>query len=195
VPDANVIAVANGQGEGVQLIDANEYRLLKAISLGDDSDNVRYDATAKRLYVGYGSGALAAIGPADGKVLGRVKLAGHPESFQLEQTGPRIFVNVPTAEHIAVIDRNTMNITATWPVAGAKANYPMALDEVTIDYSSGVASRQRCWCSTRQRAKRSPHSTSSEILTTCSSIQSASAFISRAARASSTSSTHECRRR
>lgn len=129
VPDANVIAVANGQGEGVQLIDANEYRLAKAISLGDDSDNVRYDATAKRLYVGYGSGAVAAMVPADGKVLGQVKLAGHPESFQLEQNGPRIFVNVPTAEHIAVIDRNAMKIIATWPVSGAKSNYPMALDD------------------------------------------------------------------
>ena len=102
---------------------------MKSIALGDDSDNVRYDAAAKRLYVGYGSGALAAIDPADGKVMGQAKLAGHPESFQLERTGPRIFVNVPTAEHIAVVDRNAMKVTATWPVSGAKSNFPMALDE------------------------------------------------------------------
>ena len=101
----------------------------KAVSLGDDSDNVRYDAAAKTLYVGYGSGALAAINPADGKVSGNVKFAGHPESFQLERTGPRIFVNVPTAGHIAVVDRNAMKVIATWPVSAAKANYPMALDE------------------------------------------------------------------
>jgi DNA-binding beta-propeller fold protein YncE len=128
-PDAKVIAVANGQGEGVQLIDANDLRPTKAISLGDDSDNVRYDASAKRLYVGYGGGALAAVDPADGRVLGHVKLAGHPESFQLERSGPRIFINVPTAEHIAVVDRSAMKIVATWPVSGAKSNYPMALDE------------------------------------------------------------------
>ncbi len=127
--DAKMIAVANGQGEGVQLVGADDYRLGKAIPLGEDSDNVRYDATAKRLYVGYASGALAAISPEDGKVLGSVKLAGHPESFQLERTGSRIFVNVPTAEHIAVIDRTAMKVIATWPVSGAKANYPMALDE------------------------------------------------------------------
>jgi DNA-binding beta-propeller fold protein YncE len=129
VPDAKLIAVANGQGDGIQLIDASDYRFTKAISLGDDSDNVRYDAATKRLYVGYGSGALAAISPADGKVLGNVKLAGHPESFQLERGGPRIFVNVPTAEHIAVVDRNAMRVIATWPVSGAKSNFPMALDE------------------------------------------------------------------
>ena len=129
VPDANLIAVANGHGEGVQTIDTKDYRMVRSISLGDDSDNVRYDAAAKRLYVGYGSGALAAISPVDGKVLGSVKLAGHPESFQLEGAGPRIFVNVPGADHIAVVDRNAMRVIDTWPDSGARANYPMALDE------------------------------------------------------------------
>ena len=41
----------------------------------------------KRLFVGFGGGALAAVDPAAGKVLGQVKLAGHPESFQLERSG------------------------------------------------------------------------------------------------------------
>jgi DNA-binding beta-propeller fold protein YncE len=131
VPDTSLIAVANGQGDGIQLIDANDYRSIKAISLGEDADNVRYDAPAKKLYVGFGSGALAAISPADGKVLGEARLAGHPESFQLERSGPRIFVNVPTADHIAVVDRNAMRVIATWPVAGAKSNFPMALDETS----------------------------------------------------------------
>jgi DNA-binding beta-propeller fold protein YncE len=125
--DANVVAVANGQGEGVQLVDAKDYRMGKSIRLGDDSDNVRYDAAAKKLYVGYGGGALAALST-EGQVLGTVKLAGHPESFQLESKGPRIFVNVPTANHVAVIDRDSMKVVATWPVS-AKANYPMALDD------------------------------------------------------------------
>jgi DNA-binding beta-propeller fold protein YncE len=127
--DANVVAIANGQGEGVQLLDLNDYRVLKSVSLGEDSDNVRYDAAARRLYVGYGSGALAAINPPDGSVSGRVKLAGHPESFQLERDGARIFVNVPTAEQIAVVDRTRLAVVATWPVSAAKSNYPMTLDE------------------------------------------------------------------
>src|SRR5262249_14687180 len=127
--DAKIIAVANGQGEGVQLIDATDFRVVRSVRLGDDSDNVRYDAAAKRLYVGYGGGALAAIDPADGRVVGQVKLAGHPESFQLERSGSRIFVNVPNAGHVAVVDRRTMTIVATWPVTEARSNYPMALDE------------------------------------------------------------------
>src|SRR5262249_7105960 len=101
----------------------------RVVRLGDDSDNVRYDIAAKRLFVGYGSGALAAISPADGRVLGETKLAGHPESFQLERTGSRVFVNVPTAGHTAVADRSGTKVVATWSVVTAKSNFPMALDE------------------------------------------------------------------
>jgi DNA-binding beta-propeller fold protein YncE len=129
VPDAKLVAVANGQGEGVQFIDAGDYHPTRAVKLGDDSDNVRYDAAAKRLFVGFGGGALAAVSPADGKALGEAKLSGHPESFQLERSGARIFVNVPAADQIAVVDRAAMKVLATWPVVGAKSNFPMALDE------------------------------------------------------------------
>ena len=124
VPDAKAVAIANGQGEGLQLIDSDDYHPKVMVSLGDDSDNVRYDASAKRIYVGFGSGALAAITPADAKVVSQVKLTGHPESFQLERSSSRIFVNVPTAEQIAVVDRAGMRVTTTWPVTTAKFELP-----------------------------------------------------------------------
>ena len=129
LPDLKLAVVANGQGDGVQMIDADNYRVAKSVRLGDDSDNVRYEAGAKRVFVGFGSGALAAVDPAAGNVLGQAKLAGHPESFQLERSGPRAFVNVPNADQIAVVDRTAMKVTASWPVTSAKSNYPMALDE------------------------------------------------------------------
>jgi YVTN family beta-propeller protein len=128
VPSAKSVAVANGQSGTLQWLDATTYQITRTTSLGDDADNVRFDG-GTRVYVGYGSGAIAAVGTADGKVQGEAKLAGHPESFQLERSGSRIFVNVPTAEQIAVVDRSTMKLTATWPVVTARANYPMAFDE------------------------------------------------------------------
>jgi DNA-binding beta-propeller fold protein YncE len=129
IPDARSVAVANGQGDGVQLIGGDDFRSGAMIRLGDDADNVRYDSAAKRVYVGFGDGALAAIDAATANVLGQVKLPGHPESFQLEHAGARVFVNVPSSEQIAVVDRASMKVTATWPVTTATANYPMALDE------------------------------------------------------------------
>jgi DNA-binding beta-propeller fold protein YncE len=129
IPDVTSIAVANGEGEGLQLLSTGDYRPGPMVRLGDDADNVRYDAAARRVYVGFGGGALAAIDAASAKVLGQVKLAGHPESFQLERNSPRVYVNVPNADQIAVVDRVALKVIATWPVASAKANYPMALDE------------------------------------------------------------------
>jgi hypothetical protein len=55
------------------------------------------------------------------------KLGAHPESFQLETTGPNIYVNLPDLKQIAVIDRGTRAI-ARWPLT-PEHNFPMALDE------------------------------------------------------------------
>src|SRR5438552_15868472 len=48
LPDARLVAVANGHGDGVQFIDASDYHPTRSVRLGDDSDNLRYDFTAKR---------------------------------------------------------------------------------------------------------------------------------------------------
>jgi DNA-binding beta-propeller fold protein YncE len=128
-PDQTLVAIANGQGTGIQFVDAANLSPARAVQLGDDSDNVRYDAVAKRFYVGYGDGALAAVDPVSGAVLGRVTLPAHPEAFQLESGSPRVYVNLPDARQIAVVDRSSMKVTASWPVTAAAANFPMALDE------------------------------------------------------------------
>ena len=129
LPDTHRIVVANGDDGAVVFFDGTTFAVVTSTDLSGDADNVRYDARAGRLYVGYAGGALAVLDP-DGRRLADVRLAGHPESFQLESSGPRIFVNVPSAGHIAVIDRDAQMVTATWPVTAAGANFPMALDEL-----------------------------------------------------------------
>ena len=61
--------------------------------------------------------------------VGETMLDDHPESFQLEKHGPRIFINVPEAGNVTVVDRRSRAVVAKWPVTGAKSNFPMALDE------------------------------------------------------------------
>jgi hypothetical protein len=78
--------------------------------------------------VGYGQGAIAAVDAATGKKLAEVALPGHPESFQLENPGSHILVNIPTAHLIAVVDRAKMRVIARWPLETASSNFPMALD-------------------------------------------------------------------
>ena len=53
----------------------------------------------------------------------------HPESFQLEKTGTRVFVNVPDHQEVEVADLAKGTVLARWPVVGCTTNFPMALDE------------------------------------------------------------------
>ena len=121
------IVVASG-GDGSCRIYDGDFKLARTVGCKSDADNVRLDAGAKRVYVGYGDGGLAVVDPEKGAKVGEIPLDAHPESFQLEAKGPRIFVNVPKVGHIAVVDREKRAVTATWKLS-AGANFPMALDE------------------------------------------------------------------
>lgn len=128
-PEHERIYVANGSANRVDVLDGRSLETLKRIERMDDADNVRYDPAAKAMVVGYGKGALRLLSIDKAEPLGDIRLAGHPESFQLEAGGPRVFVNVPTAQQVAVVDRAARKLIATWPVARAGNNFPMALDE------------------------------------------------------------------
>jgi DNA-binding beta-propeller fold protein YncE len=129
IPEVNRLAVASGDDGMCRFFDGNPLKLVGEIKDLDDADNVRYDATSKKLYVGYASGALAVIDPQKMQKLADIKLDAHPESFQLEKNGPRIFVNLPDAKQIAVVERDKAAVIAKWPMKEAQANFPMALDE------------------------------------------------------------------
>jgi hypothetical protein len=59
-----------------------------------------------------------------------IPLKAHPESFQIDLNTSQIFVNVPDAHAIAVVDRDSRRQIANWPLTGQGANFPMALDQV-----------------------------------------------------------------
>jgi DNA-binding beta-propeller fold protein YncE len=128
LPRVNRLYVANGEDGTLRIFDGSSFEPVKTIKLDDDADNVRYDAAQRHVYVGYGDGILAALNE-DGKKIAEIGLDAHPESFQLEKNGPRIFVNLPKSRKVGVIDRTTNSLIASWGTAGALSNYPMTLDE------------------------------------------------------------------
>lgn len=125
---SNRLFVACRKDGTTKLLDAAAFQVLDTVKLSGDADNVRYDARDRRIIVGYGDGALALLDPA-GKKLGDIPLDAHPESFQLEKTGSRAFVNVPDRKQIEVVDLAGKRVVGKWPVTSALKNYPMALDE------------------------------------------------------------------
>jgi len=128
LPETQRLYVANGTGGRLDILDSGSFMAAQRVAGLDDADNLRYDAAAGSVVVGYGRGGLRMVDAQSGNFKEDIKLSGHPESFQLERNGTRIFVNVPTARHIAVVDRAKRAVVATWP-GSARANFPMALDE------------------------------------------------------------------
>jgi YVTN family beta-propeller protein len=123
------IFVANDKGGICKIYDGKSFQPLGELSFKDDADNIRYDEATKKIYIGFGSGGIAIVSAPDGKQIGSIKLSAHPEAFALEKQGKRIFVNVPDARHVAVIDREKGEVINKWGTDLALANFPMALDE------------------------------------------------------------------
>ena len=129
MPELDQVVVANGDDGTLRVFDAKSFTNVANVTIGDDADNVRYDSRGGRIVVGYGSGGLAFLDARTHKILATVKLRAHPESFQMEKSRPRIYVNVPDANLIAVVDSVRLSVITTWPVSAYRANFSMALDE------------------------------------------------------------------
>jgi YVTN family beta-propeller protein len=128
VPSTDTLFVTNAGDGSVRLFRGSDYEPAGRLDLGADADNIRVDAAANRVFVGHGDGAIATIDLATNGKVADISLQAHPESFQLARSTRRIFVNVPKAREIAVIDRFAGKQTASWPVENG-SNFPMALDE------------------------------------------------------------------
>jgi DNA-binding beta-propeller fold protein YncE len=129
LPETDRLVVACGGDGTVRFYDGEKYEETAKVELGSDADNVRYDAATQRVYVGFGGGAIGVVSAKKAAAVGQAEVGTHPEAFALETAGRRIFVNAESAAEVAVVDRFEMTVKARWPLGGARANFPMALDE------------------------------------------------------------------
>ena len=127
VPSSDSVFVANAGDGSVRVLRAEDLTPIGRIELGDDADNVRLDTAHKRVLVGYGKGALAGIDPISLSKIADIHLKAHPEGFQIDETATQVFVNVPDAHEISVVDLATGS-TQSLPTQGAGSNFPMAID-------------------------------------------------------------------
>lgn len=129
-PEANKIFSASRAGK-LYIYDGKTYDLITTVDFPGGADNLRYDAAARRVYMACGDEKTGAIATADAMTNQRLdeeyKLGGQPESFQLEKSGPNIYVNLPGLKQIAILNRKTQEITR-WPLT-IEGNFPTALDE------------------------------------------------------------------
>lgn len=141
-PEANKLFVASEKGK-LYIYDGDSFKLITTLNFDGGADNLRYDAANKRLYVACGddekNSAIAAVDAMTNKRLDEVyKLGAEPESFQLEKSGPNIYVNAPDAKQIVVINRQTKELSR-WSL-NVGQNFPMALNEA--DHRLFIGSRE-----------------------------------------------------
>ena len=73
--------VANAADGSVRMFHGAELTPSGKIELGDDADNIRVDADARKVFIGYGSGGLAIIDAASRAKIGDIALRPIPRAF------------------------------------------------------------------------------------------------------------------
>lgn len=140
LPDVNKLVVTQTGGDGMtKVIDGKTYKIIDSFKHTAGADSMAYDAARKRLYVVAGGRDmkktdtyLVELDPYTGKNYGELKFdTDKVEAMAIEATGDKIYINVTGKNEMAVLDKKTRTVTATWPIKEAQKNAPVAFDEAT----------------------------------------------------------------
>jgi DNA-binding beta-propeller fold protein YncE len=133
---APTVLITDSGKEGPTIRDADTYVKTHSIHLTPGSDTAKYDASSNVLYIVTGgkdvdmrTAKLEAVNPDTGASLGSVTFPdNHVEAMAFVDGDPRLFINLTQTNKIAVVDRKSMKVLATWPVPPAQQNAMVAFD-------------------------------------------------------------------
>lgn len=138
-PAKNRLIVSNSGNGLSKVLDGRSYAVLGTIELAPGADVMSYDASSRRLwFVTGGKNAttkmpttlVSQVDVDSGKPIGDVTFdTDFTEGIVAEQAGSRVFVNVAGKSAIAVLDKKTRQVRATWPVKEGQNNSQIDLDE------------------------------------------------------------------
>jgi DNA-binding beta-propeller fold protein YncE len=132
----STVFITDSTDKNATIRNADTYAKNQTVNLTPGSDTAKYDATSNILYVVTGGKDvdmktcnLEAINPDTGAKLGSITFAdNHVEAMAFVDSDPRIFINLAQTNKIAVVDRKSLKVTATWPVPPAQQNAMVAFD-------------------------------------------------------------------
>ena len=137
VTNTGVVAMTSGEDGRLHIFDTRTLEEKRTIIIGEDADNVRYDAKNNTILVTCGTTNGGAIAVLDARTWDRVRdiqFSSRPESFQLDPGGKWLFANLPrgvravTDGDVAIADRESGGVEAVIPLPGLARNFPMAYD-------------------------------------------------------------------
>jgi hypothetical protein len=136
LPDLKKIVISNGRSGLCVVLNSDTLEPGKSIGIGLGADLMAYDPATKLLYVDHGGrdsnrgfGAVAVIDLAKEELVADVPTDLRPAAMALETRGPRLFVCIPNANQVVVIDRPAQRISARFDITGTQKPVSIALDE------------------------------------------------------------------
>ena len=133
-----LFVVDDGGPNQVEVYDGKSFNLLGAIPMEAHADASIYDPAAKLFYVGNGGRQagqdyclISIVDAKTDKKVADIRVdSDRIEAMRLEESGPRLFVNMYSKSAVAVIDRQKRTVIATWSIVQeGRNNGSMAFDE------------------------------------------------------------------
>jgi hypothetical protein len=139
LPQAHRLVVTDSGPGMSKVLDAKTYRIIGTIPLTPGADSTRFDPSTGHVWIVTGGKnaepkmpnvIVSEVDPVTGKRLGDVGFdTDFTEAMAVEQHGNRLFVNVAGKSQVAVVDKTTRSVSATWSIKEGEQNGAMAFDE------------------------------------------------------------------
>jgi len=132
-----LIVTDGGDSDAVELVDCKDYKIISTLKLGQGVDHGVYNPLNRYFYVENGGGpdgkvhVLSIIDTKSFKRVGEVTgLPGNSnEGMVIDHEGKKLYVNLTGTDEIGIIDLNTRQLIARWPLPDAHVAHAIALDE------------------------------------------------------------------
>ena len=133
--DRRRLFVSDGDGT-LRIFNSDSYRPITSIPLQVDADGIAYDSRSGLLYVANGGEAagkhytlISVVDTVRELKVGDIRIAAAGlEAMVVDPTNERLYVNIPDANAITVINLARRTQIATWPVTMCRRNEAFALE-------------------------------------------------------------------
>lgn len=139
LPDSNKFIVTDGGIDfgKANIVSGDTYQVVDTIKLPPGADNAVYDPARKYVYVenrgedpSGNSNILSIIDTRTFKHIGDITLPGrNSQAMAVERSGKRLFINLAATNEVGVVDLETRQVIARWPVPEASVQDALAIDE------------------------------------------------------------------
>jgi DNA-binding beta-propeller fold protein YncE len=135
LPETNKLIITDGGDDSgkVALVSGENYQIMDTIKLPAGVDGAVFNPVNKYYYVESGGKTehqLNIIDTKNFKHVGDITLPGsHSEAMVIDRAGKKMYVNLTAVSTVGVVDLQSGKLAMQWPVADAKVQNSMALDE------------------------------------------------------------------